>query len=223
VDALHTLTGPLYYVLIAHAAFGGVALVAGALALALRKGGRPHRRAGVAFVVAMAGALTCAIPLILARRNLFLGLVTPFVVYLLARGFLSAHRAGPRWQQAFSLAALLGSAGLLLLGTERLIEGRPLTGMPGAFLGLGALGAWLSARDLRHPPALEPPASVLSHATAMIGAYTAAVTAFTAVNFPTNVYAGAAVWLTPVAAGTALAFWWGRRVSRGTAAYELGA
>jgi uncharacterized membrane protein len=221
VDALHELHGPLYASLAAHAAFGGVALLAGAIAISARKGGRPHRRLGLVFVISMAASLSFAIPLIVARRNLFLALLTPFVIYLVSRGMLAAHRAGHRSQRVLAVLALAGSVGLLILGAERLAHGRPISGMPGAFLGLGALGVWISSRDLRSPPALKPPASVLAHATAMIGAYTAAVTAFTAVNFPTDIYAGTAVWLLPAAAGTALAFWWGSRIRRGVASFEV--
>jgi uncharacterized membrane protein len=222
MDALHEIKGPMYVVLIAHATLGGVALVMGAIALSLRKGSLFHRRAGLAFIVAMAASVACAIPVIVTRRNLFLALLTPFVVYLMARGFLSAHRSGARAQRILASIALVGSVGLIVLGVVRAFQGQSLLGMPGAFLGLGVLGGWLSARHVRSPAALTPPASVIAHATAMIGAYTAAVTAFTAVNFPTDVYAGTAVWLMPVAAGTSLAVWWGRRIRLGKATFDVG-
>jgi uncharacterized membrane protein len=219
---MDSLPGPILGSLAAHVTLGMVALVCGAFALALRKGSLWHRRFGIVFVYAMLGSLACAVPVIVAHRNLFLGLLTPFVVYLVVRGYLAAHRAGARAQRMLAAVALATSCGLILLGAFRIFHGAPAAGLPGALLGLGTLGAWLTFRDLRAPAPDRPPGSVLAHAVSMTGGYTTAVTAFTVVNFPPGMLPRAVVWLTPVTVGTALAFWWASRLRRGRVAIEIG-
>lgn len=50
---LATATGPIWLSLVVHVLGGSIALVSGFIAIAVAKGGRWHRRAGVAFVVSM--------------------------------------------------------------------------------------------------------------------------------------------------------------------------
>src|SRR5512141_1670540 len=78
--------------LVPHIIAGGVALGAGAVALALRKGGRPHARAGTLFfgaMLAMAGTGTIMAAFKPERITAMIGL---FACYLVATGWMAARR-----------------------------------------------------------------------------------------------------------------------------------
>ena len=210
-----------------HATFGAVALLAGALAVATRKGGLWHRRAGQAFSVAMVSAIVIAQPAIAARDNLFLGLLSPFTLYLVLRGWRLGRRAsgkpGRAWiDVALALGATASGAGLLLVGVLR--WGR--SGFAPVLVGLGLLALRLALPDLRRLRAgsalgpVPPAQRIRMHLISMLGAYTAALTAFAAVNFPQDRYPPALVWLVPPSLGTVVIVWWSRRMRAGRVRLE---
>ena len=175
MDALSSLSGPIFGVLVAHAALGGIAAPGGAFALASTQGrsGAPTRGGGVhlghAGIARLRGPgdrrtskpLPCSAD---SLRRL------PGGPRISRRASRRSDRAeGTRERRAAGRAAAPGCA--RLLGSFGMIEGASPTGMAGALLGLGALGAWLTIRDLRAPPPDRPPASVLAHAVSMTGAY----------------------------------------------------
>jgi hypothetical protein len=190
----------------AHAVLGSVALIAGGVAAAAKKGGHLHRSSGKAFFVAMLAAIAAAIPAIVARRNVFLALLAPFAVNLLLRGWLVAQarlrRHPANGKLAWSVLGLSASSsiGMLAVGVYWLTHGASVVGFGGVCLGLGTLGLRVAARDLVSLRSIEP-APLSDHISGMLGAYTAAVTAFTAVNLHQDVFPPVLVWLIPPAVG----------------------
>ena len=85
-------------------------------------------------------------------------------------------------------------------------------------LGLGAVSFRLGTRDLMsmRPDAPTPPknAWLIQHLVSMLGAYTAAVVAFSSVNFRSDKFSPVLVWLTPLAIGITVITIWVRRLQR---------
>jgi hypothetical protein len=90
-----------------HIAAGGLALVLGALALLVKKGGTAHRRSGLLFVCAMLVMGTTAAIL----GNVIGGVMTAYFVGTA----LTTVRPPSRWTRAINVAALTVAAGLALL------------------------------------------------------------------------------------------------------------
>jgi uncharacterized membrane protein len=97
-----------------HVAAGAVSLLAGSVALATRKGSRPHRLAGKIFLVAMCTIAATALVLATVRPNPFLFFLAVFSGYLavwgrvaLARKPLAPHTPAPRSHYLPTLAFAL--------------------------------------------------------------------------------------------------------------------
>jgi uncharacterized membrane protein len=90
-----------------HIAAGGLALVLGALALSVQKGGSIHRRTGLLFVYAMLVMGSSAAIL----GNVGGGLLTAYFVITA----LTTVRPASRWTRAVNVAALIIVAGLAFL------------------------------------------------------------------------------------------------------------
>lgn len=122
-----------------HIAAGTVGVLSGALALAFRKGSRPHRVAGLAFAASMlamsaTGAYVAGFvrP---SRLNVIAGLLT---FYLVATGWAAVRRR-PGKPDAWDVAALLGAVAIGLTGLA-------FGGAPAFF---GALALLFAAFDVR--------------------------------------------------------------------------
>jgi uncharacterized membrane protein len=191
-----------------HVAAGVVALFAGLGAFATAKGGRRHRRAGRAYVYAMAVVSGTALALFALDPTpirQFLALVAVFSFYFAFSGYRVLSRKRPRddpstvdWV-AVGLF-VLASGGLLAMGVLRYVEGSTFAVV---ILVFGGLGTVLGAGDLRgFCRESDPRAWVGEHVTRMGAGYIATVTAFSSVNFlflPTVVR-----WLAPTLLGTPL-------------------
>jgi hypothetical protein len=138
-------------ILALHIAGGSVAMIAGTVALALRKGGRRHVVAGNIFFAAMLvmasiGAVVAPF-LLTAQGNpkLFDSIAGFFTCYLVVTGWLTVRRKagtiGRAEVAAFVFAALLAAA-TLLLGTRT-------TGNADGYYGLGGIIALAAALDLK--------------------------------------------------------------------------
>lgn len=105
-------------VLWGHIAAGGVALVAGVVALSARKGGSLHARSGRAFMAAMLGLWGTATVLHIAEGRPDAAVGDLFIGYFVATAWLAARRrdqaAGP--PEIACCAIILGVAGLLVWG-----------------------------------------------------------------------------------------------------------
>ncbi|MEW6056987.1 MAG: hypothetical protein AB1540_10265 [Bdellovibrionota bacterium] len=206
-----------------HAVCGSITLLSGIVAIVTPKGGKIHRQAGIVFVIALIMALIIASPQILVRKNDFLGFLTPFVAYMALRGWIvirtrrsKVFQKDSRTHLILVLSALLSGVGLIGMGFYRVFHGEPLMSFAGVYLGLGFLAVRLARQDWQMMKSKNRPALLMRHATLMLGAFTAAVTAFSAVNFPTEIYPPILVWLTPPAVGTVAIAWWVQRLKRQT-------
>lgn len=138
-------------ILVLHIAGGSVAMIAGTVALALRKGGRRHIVAGNIFFVAMLvmasiGAVVAPF-LVTAQGNpkLFDSIAGFFTCYLVVTGWLTVRRKagtiGRVEVAAFVFASLL-AATTVLLGTRT-------AGNASGYYGLGGIIALAAALDLK--------------------------------------------------------------------------
>lgn len=191
--------------LLFHVAAGVLALLAGAVALGTAKGGRRHRRAGRAYVLAMAVVVTTALPLALAEGNYFLFSIAVFSGYLVLNGYRVLARKRPSPGEAAPLdwaahltmvgigVAMVGLGGRILVGGD---------GLGAALVVFGAIGLVLAGREIR--AVYRPPEGAREwfyrHIVFMGGGYIATVTAAVTVNLGT--LPPLARWVGPTAVGT---------------------
>lgn len=118
---LATLTDPVTPQLLLHIGAGSIAILAGALALTVRKGARLHRVFGTVFLVSMlataafAGYLAFFIP----RWSQVLGV--NFVFYLLATAWMTVRRQEGRiglFERGAPFVAIAIAAALVIFGTK---------------------------------------------------------------------------------------------------------
>ncbi len=194
-----------------HASFGGIALLAGAVALSAKKGRRVHKKAGKLFFVTMliSAAMALVIATMPGHHSPFLFSIGVFSSYFLVSGFRSLNFR----KKEFSVQTDRWIAWLIL------ITGISMMLYPIVFLGkvnivllvFGAFGVAFGARDLRllrDLPKLRKSWLKL-HLGKMTGGYIAAVTAFFVVN---NVLPGIWNWFVPTIVGTVFISFWIRKV-----------
>lgn len=139
-----TSSGALWLALIIHFSAGLVALGSGFLALAVTKGGRTHRRAGMVFVIAMIalGILAAAIAVYERKYTSVIG--GTFAAYLVFTAFTTVRPLAGRHARAANVALMvLGFAvALTQLTFGALAIQTPVKGVPTPmilFLGTVAL------------------------------------------------------------------------------------
>lgn len=191
--------------LLFHVAAGVIALVAGLVALATAKGGRRHRRAGRAYVLAMAAVVATALPLALVQGNYFLFTIAVFSGYLVLNGYRVLSRKRPSPGEAAPLdwgahltMAVVGAA-MVALGSRILLGGDRL-GV--ALVVFGAIGLVLAGREIVavYRPPDGPREWFYRHIAFMGGGYIATVTAAVTVNL--GMLPPLVRWVGPTAVGT---------------------
>ncbi len=154
-----TLFGPLWRraMTLLHIVAGLLALLAGATALAAKKGGPLHRKAGLVFVVTMAMMAASGATLAALKPDALSVVAGLLTVYLVATAFFTVRDVGTRAQllgwTAVVLASSVGIAGLTLGLQTALSATGKLHGYPPApyfiFATIALLGAGLDVRMLR--------------------------------------------------------------------------
>jgi uncharacterized membrane protein len=177
-------------VLAGHVAAGFVALAAGLGALATEKGGRRHRGFGRAFVYAMTVVAATALvlyPFDPSFFRLFLALVAVFSYYFVFTGYRVLSRKRPSegpgavdWAAVGLLTAV--GVGLVAMGGIAFANG---SGFGTVMATFGAIAVVFGVLDLRtfRSDGGDPGGWVSDHLVRMCGAYVAAASAFSAVNF----------------------------------------
>lgn len=209
--------------LITHVIAGFTCLTTGLLAIVLRKGGRGHAITGQVFFWSMVYVNVSAILHILTVRFIpFLLVVAIFSFYHIFTGYRVLFRKKPGEQTWFdwagALISVVAGLGLIAYGFTMLSKSLPLFIMCAAF---GTATFYWAARDIRW--FLKPELLTdkmwwfYHHMSAMIGAYIAAVTAFT-VNAGSEIIAstswGWLLWFLPAVILGTLSGVWKRRYKR---------
>ena len=199
----------------AHWIAGGVALVVAPLAMAVRKGGRWHRRCGLAFVYSMMVVCATAIMVAIPKGNVVMALVAVFSFHLTASGWRALYlKKLHKGQRPTRIDWLLhGTAGafnfcLLLWGMGGMLMHHTRDPMHIIFAVFGAIGTVLVLRYVRQFYKRRHDRSewLFDHFTGMIAGYIATVSAFSAVNL--SAYLPALVtWLWPTVIGTPIIFY----------------
>ncbi len=203
-----------------HVAFGTMALMAGPAALVSRKGGRMHKRLGLAFVAAMVVTGLSSLFLAAFTSNIFLFGVGVFSLYLSVSGYRSVQwkrlmkrgRKGKRADWIIALTMVAFGLGLLGIGIADLTRGQ----QPGwVSIVFGLIGAWLGASDLRILAGMNRKMGFWMglHISKMVGALIAAYTALLVVNHPSWMHPLVA-WLGPTVLGTAIIVYWQRQLRK---------
>lgn len=169
-----------------HIAAGGIALIAGTLALVVAKGSARHRSVGLAFVGAMCtmalSGVIMASAILPNRGNVMGGLLT---LYLVASGWATAWRPAGRIGRV-EVATLLLGVGTMALGmtfgvmalqsTAQRLDGYPPT-MYFIFGTVALLASGFDIRLLRHGGVVGA-ARTARHLIRLLGAFFMAVSSF---------------------------------------------
>ena len=174
----------LAYVRYFHILAGFVGFFVAPVALAVRKGGAAHRTWGRVFFWAMVGAGTTAIFIASLKGLTFLLLTGIFSLYLAVFGYRSlAHkRLAQGLERPAALDWLMAGTGLLVFGGT-LAYGVLRGVVPSIVFGL--IGVMTTGRQLnafRQRGPWAPGQWLLNHMSGFVGAYVAAISAFSATS-----------------------------------------
>jgi len=134
---LATATGLPFVALAFHVATAGLALAAGFIAIAVRKGGVWHRRSGLVFVYAMvaSGIVASAISAYEGKSTWGGGVLAAYLVFTAWITVKPLPGAGRRVDIALmSLAFALGTAGYIIAFTALGRPGRQIDGVPAGMM-----------------------------------------------------------------------------------------
>ena len=197
---LHTLA------LILHIIAGFTALLTGTAILAMHKGGRVHRRAGLVFFIALIGVSFSAFILSVINPNPFLFMIGTFTLYPGRSGYRAVKvrlRHTGVWDLVITLHGAANAVAMLISGQIVLMV-------------FGGISAFLVNSDVRvfafTLRGMEVPRLtwLRRHIGHMMGSYIATVTAFLVVNFSSTPL-GVVVWFAPTAVIVPLIFIWTRK------------
>lgn len=198
-----------------HIAAGVIALLAGVVALATKKGGHRHRRAGRSYVVSMGVVVVTVVPLLAfepSPSRIFLTLVAVFSGYFAFSGYRVLSRKRPvdaagRIDWAAAVLVVVTCLFLVGWGIGFLVGGDAFGTVMVVFGSIGLTVGVADLRSFRDPDRREP--WLDDHLGRMMGAYIATVTAVSVVNV-TAVHPVVA-WLWPTAIGVPLIWYWSRK------------
>ncbi|MFT6726795.1 MAG: putative membrane protein [Litorivivens sp.] len=198
--------------IVVHAATGGLALLAGLLALIFKKGSTKHKRTGIIFYYSM--LLSAVIALFVAcmpnHESVFLFLIGLFSSYFILTGYRAVRfkLANPNLKidKIIAYGMLITALGMILYPI--IILGK-LNIVLGVF---GLVGGAFAINDLRKFKDLVVLKKnwIKMHLGKMLGGYISATTAFVVVN---NVFPSFYGWFIPGVIGTFYIVYWQRKVS----------
>jgi hypothetical protein len=172
-----------------HVVFGTVALAAVPLALAVRKGGKWHRIAGIVFTVSMFAVLFSAGFLWQAKGHLFLVPLAAVTAYLIFNAWRviarrRRKRPDPIDDNVDRLAAIAAIAAAIATAYRGVTANTPLLkSIAPALVGIGGIGICFGLNELIGFTAPRTrPGWQFAHLSAMIASYISATTAFLVIN-----------------------------------------
>ncbi|HRH67370.1 MAG TPA: DUF2306 domain-containing protein [Bacteroidia bacterium] len=204
--------------LVIHILCGFTAFFVAPVAMIVKKGGDAHRSWGKVFFWAMAGVCGAALVMAPMHNNVFLTLVAVFSFYLAFSGYRSLYRKNLKSRKdvkfidwfVVSLNAVFCIV-LLMIGILKLPESFGVISIV-----FGTIGLLNSVRDLVSffRPRQVKGKWFFSHMGGMIGAYIAAVSAFSAVNLNFDWLPVSIQWLWPTLIGVPGMFIWMKNYRR---------
>lgn len=186
-----------------HISSGMLALLTGAVTLAIEKGGKLHRRLGLVFFVAMLAVSFSALAISVLTDNKFLLAIAVFSFYMNYTGYRALQNKAFKYQWFDWLPLLAGG----------IMAGFMITTLNTVLVVFGALLAIMVVQDMlkqtRGEEVLKQARrrKVLDHISRMVGTYIATTTAFLVVNVK-NVNPAWLPWLIPTFIGTPFIFYW---------------
>ncbi|MAZ27338.1 MAG: DUF2306 domain-containing protein [Cytophagaceae bacterium] len=193
--------------IISHASVGGIALVAGAIAILAKKGNNLHKKAGRIFYYTMlASALSALVICLLpGHESAFLFAIGVFSSYFIISGYRSlAFRRKP----VINIKDRLLAYGILTTGLVMVLYPLILEGQLNIILTVfGIVGIAFGVRDVQllHKPDVLKKAWLKLHLGKMMGGYNAAVSAFFVVN---QILPGVWNWFVPsIVGGVYISYW----------------
>jgi uncharacterized membrane protein len=205
------VVNPLIYT---HAFLGGVALLAGSVAIVSKKGKTWHKTSGKVFFYGMLGSalLALVIAVLPNHENGFLFSIGLFSTYLL----LSGYRGLQYKNQSVSLGwDKLLSTSMIVVGTAMVLGPVVWQGAANIVLAVfGGLAVLFGVRDLRMftNPEILRKNWLKIHLGKMTGAYIASVSAFLVVN---QFFHPLLNWFLPTILGSVFITYWMVRIKKG--------
>ena len=206
---LENLAQILIYI---HAACGGLALLAGTLALIVKKGSPNHKNSGKLFFYAMlvSASMALFIAILPNHRSPFLFAIGVFSAYFILMGY----RALKYKRKNISLKVDKGIAWVMVItGVTMVLASFMLyDGLNIVLLAFGVVGLIFSILDIsqfRNPEKLKAQ-WLKKHLGKMIGGYISAMTAFVVVN---EFFSSAYGWFIPSILGGIIIVYWFRKLN----------
>ncbi|PZP50673.1 MAG: hypothetical protein DI598_05075 [Pseudopedobacter saltans] len=198
-----------------HAFMGGIGLLSGLITVAVKKGGKLHRKLGKVFTVGMgiSSLLSLIIAVMPKHENTFLFLIGIFTIYMLISGNRSikykkmdADMRIPL-DKIVSVSMLVGSVVMVALFVYCYIN---KLGNGVLFLFFGLLSGLMAWKDWKfyNTPALWKKKWLSNHIGKMVGALIASITAFMVAGLSIHTLSA---WIWPSIIGTFFIIYWIRK------------
>ncbi len=200
-------------VILIHAAFGGIALLSGLVAIIAKKGSLIHKKSGCFFFFSMliSAIIAMFIAVLPKHENPFLFAIGVFSNYLIFTGYraLRFKKAIPDLKSDKIISTIMLATGILMIVLPVLFT-KSINIVLTVF---GIIAITLSYRDLQLYKNQErlKKAWLKLHLGKMIGGYIAAITAFVVVN---NYFSGIYGWLVPTIFGVPYIFYWFNKLNK---------
>jgi hypothetical protein len=200
-----------------HAAFGGIALLAGLISIIAKKGKKNHRKSGLMFFYSMilSGIIAMIVAVLPNHESPFLFAVGIFSLYFVLTGnrALNFKRKSPELKIDKIISIVMITTGILMISLPII-----LTKSINIILVVFAIvGIIFSVRDLilfKNPERLRKGWLKL-HLGKMIGGYISATTAFLVLN---NFFPSFYGWFIPGIVGGFIIAYWMRKLNKKTVA-----
>lgn len=188
--------------LLLHICAGTIALLSGVIAMLTRKGSRPHRRAGLVYVVGMLVVGITALIMSTMRPNPFLFAVAIFSAAMALSGWLPARGDNQYLSKIIGTVSFIAAALLCGVGLWWIVTGD--------FFGIvalvfGVISAGYGWQDVRRTHERSRQQRIIAHVSSMGGAFIATVSAVSAVNL--DMLPPLVRWLWPTVIGAPLIVW----------------
>ncbi len=206
--------------IIIHAALGGIALLAGLIAIISKKGQLIHKKSGIVFYYAMIASGTSAIVIALMPKHEspFLIAIGVFSLYFVIGGYralrFKSMTTSIKNDKIISIIMLITGALMILLP---LVISQSINLV---LLIFGIIGILFALRDLKLYQNREQLKKgwLKLHLGKMLGGYISTTTAFVVVN---GFFPGIYNWFIPSVIGTIYITYWMRKIDKNTASKNL--